>query len=310
MSISDLLDRWFESEQMKTIMMVDGLIGQWAGPDEPGTAYVLLHHAIGGVGGESAVVNWGFPQGGMGAVSGAIRGSAEAFGAEIRTGSPVARILTRNGRATGVTLVNGDELHAPTVVSCVHPQVGFLQLVDRDDLPADFLLDIESWKSRSGVVKINVAMSELPDFIADPGTELARWATSSVPGSAVKFGSSLIATLIFTTPERDFQPRCRRRSPLELGPIEHLQERDLRMHAAHHDRGGISSPDSSATPTARPLLARMRSTRAPRCGSRSRRTGQTRAIDAATAPMPPCGKPQLTVWLAPPTLPIAWCSST
>ena len=150
MSISDLLDRWFESEQMKTIMMVDGLIGQWAGPDEPGTAYVLLHHAIGGVGGESHVVNWGFPQGGMGAVSASIKGSAESFGAEIRTGTPVRRILTLNGRAVGVALADGEELRAPTVVSCVHPKVGFLQLLERDDLPTDFLLDIESWKSRSG----------------------------------------------------------------------------------------------------------------------------------------------------------------
>ena len=77
MSLSELLDRWFESEQMKTIMMVDGLIGQWSGPDEPGTAYVLLHHAIGDVGGgESHTVNWGFPRGGMGSVAGSIRDAA------------------------------------------------------------------------------------------------------------------------------------------------------------------------------------------------------------------------------------------
>ena len=148
--------------------------------DQPGTAYVLLHHAIGGVGGESHVVNWGFPQGGMGAVSAAIKVSAEAFGAEIRTGLSVARILTRNGRAVGVALADGEELRAPTVVSCVHPQVGFLQLVERGDLPADFVLDIESWKSRSGVVKINVAMSELPDFIADPGKHQQDHHTGSV----------------------------------------------------------------------------------------------------------------------------------
>ena len=180
MSISDLLDRWFESEQMKTVMMVDGLIGQWAGPDEPGTAYVLLHHAIGGVGGGSHTVNWGFPQGGMGSVSDSIRRSAEASGAEIRTGSPVSRILVRNGRAVGVSLRDGEELTAPTVVSCVHPQVGFLRLLEREELPEDFVLDIERWKSRSGVVKINVAMSELPDFIADPGKELQAHHTGSV----------------------------------------------------------------------------------------------------------------------------------
>jgi len=86
MSLSELLDRWFESEQMKTIMMVDGLIGQWSGPDEPGTAYVLLHHAIGGVGGgDSHTVNWGFPRGGMGTVSESIRDAAISFGCEVRT---------------------------------------------------------------------------------------------------------------------------------------------------------------------------------------------------------------------------------
>jgi phytoene dehydrogenase-like protein len=180
MSISDLLDRWFESEEMKTIMMVDGLIGQWAGPDEPGTAYVLLHHAIGGVGGESHVVNWGFPQGGMGSVSASIRASAESLGAEIRTDAAVDRIMTRDGRAMGVALANGEEIHAPIVVSCVHPQVAFLQLVDRAELPAAFVSDIEAWKSRSGVVKINVAMSELPDFIADPGKQLQDHHTGSV----------------------------------------------------------------------------------------------------------------------------------
>jgi phytoene dehydrogenase-like protein len=180
MSISDLLDRWFESEEMKTVMMVDGVIGQWAGPDEPGTAYVLLHHAIGGVGGESHTVNWGFPRGGMGAVADAIRRSAEAFGAEIRTGAPVDKILVRDGRAVGVAFESGEELRAPTIVSCVHPQVGFLRMLDPGDLPDEFRFDIEAWKSRSGVVKINVAIGELPDFLADPGSELQEHHTGSV----------------------------------------------------------------------------------------------------------------------------------
>ena len=180
MSISDLLDRWFESEQMKTIMMVDGLIGQWAGPDEPGTAYVLLHHAVGGVGGESHVVNWGFPQGGMGAVATSIAASARAAGAEIRVNERVGAIRVRGGRAVGVALASGEELSAPVVVSCVHPTVAFLDLVDRSELPEPFVADIEGWKSRSGVVKINVAMSELPDFIADPGTNLQDHHTGSV----------------------------------------------------------------------------------------------------------------------------------
>jgi phytoene dehydrogenase-like protein len=181
MSLSELLDRWFESEQMKTIMMVDGLIGQWSGPDEPGTAYVLLHHAIGGVGGgDSHTVNWGFPQGGMGSVADSIREAALANGCEIRTDARVQRILVDAGRAVGVVLESGEEIAAPIVVSCVHPKVAFLELLDRSQLPEDFVFDIESWKTRSGVVKINVAMSELPDFIADPGTDLQDHHTGSV----------------------------------------------------------------------------------------------------------------------------------
>ena len=180
MSLSDLLDRWFESEQMKTIMMVDGLIGQWSGPDEPGSAYVLLHHAIGGVGGSSHTVNWGFPQGGMGAVADSLRAAATSYGCEVRTDARVARILVEGGRAVGVALASGEELRAPIVVSCVHPKIAFLQLLERGVLPEDFVFDIERWKSRSGVVKINVAMAELPDFIADPGTELQDHHTGSV----------------------------------------------------------------------------------------------------------------------------------
>jgi len=181
MSLSELLDRWFESEQMKTIMMVDGLIGQWSGPDEPGTAYVLLHHAIGSVGGgDSHTVNWGFPQGGMGSVAESIRGSAESYGCEVRTHARVQRILVEGGRAVGVVLESGDELRAPIVVSCVHPTIAFLRLLDRSELPEDFVSDIESWKSRSGVVKINVAMSELPNFVADPGIDVQDHHTGSV----------------------------------------------------------------------------------------------------------------------------------
>lgn len=180
MSISDLLDRWFESEQVKTVMMVDGLIGQWAGPDEPGTAYVLLHHSIGSVGGASHVVNWGFPQGGMGSVADALRASAEASGCQIRTGARVVKILTSSGSFRGVVLDTGEEIHAPTGVTCVHPEITFRRLLESADLPTEFVADVEGWKSRSGVVKINVVLSELPDFIANPGTDLQLHHTGSV----------------------------------------------------------------------------------------------------------------------------------
>jgi phytoene dehydrogenase-like protein len=180
MSLSELLDRWFESDQMKTIMMVDGLIGQWSGPDEPGSAYVLLHHAIGSVGGASHTVNWGYPQAGMGSVADSIRAAAISFGCDIRTDARVDRILVDDGRAVGVALATGEELRAPIVVSCIHPQIAFLRLLEREQLPAEFVFDIERWKTRSGVVKINVAMHELPNFAADPGTDVQAHHTGSV----------------------------------------------------------------------------------------------------------------------------------
>jgi phytoene dehydrogenase-like protein len=170
MSVSDLLDDWFESDQIKTPYAINGIIGTWAGPCEPGTAYVMAHHSIGDVG-DGNLGSWGVPEGGMGAVADAIRRSAEAFGAEVRTNAPVAKVLIKRGRATGVALESGEELSAPLVVTAVHPKIAFLKHLDRSELPGDFVRDIERWKTRSGVVKINLALSELPRFTADPDRE-------------------------------------------------------------------------------------------------------------------------------------------
>jgi phytoene dehydrogenase-like protein len=171
MSIADLLDDWFESPQVKAALAVNGVIGTWAGPLEPGTAYVMAHHSIGDVG-DGHLGSWGFPQGGMGAVADAIRRSAERFGAEIRTEARVAHLTTRNGHVTGAVLESGEEVAADVVVTSLHPRTAFLEHVGASALPDDFVSDIERWKSRSGVVKINLALSELPDFSADPGTDL------------------------------------------------------------------------------------------------------------------------------------------
>src|SRR5205809_399626 len=179
MSVSDLLNDWFESDAVKGMLTVNGVIGTWAGPDEPGTAYVMLHHSIGDVG-DGHLGSWGFQQGGMGAVSTSIRKAAEAFGCEIRTNAKVKRIVAKNGRAVGVVLEDGTELRAPVVVSCIHPKIAFLELIERHELPADFVWDIERWKTRSGVVKINVAISELPDFKAQPGKDQQDHHTGSV----------------------------------------------------------------------------------------------------------------------------------
>src|SRR4051794_35562653 len=180
MSIADLLDDWFESPQVKGAMAVNGVIGTWAGPYAPGTAYVMAHHSIGDVGDGAGLGSWGYPEGGMGAVSAAIGRSARGFGAEIRTDARVDRVLTGNGRAAGVALVGGEELRAPLLVTTLHPRTAFLDQVGRSELPADFVADIERWNSRSGVVKINLALSELPSFTADPSSGTAEHHTGSV----------------------------------------------------------------------------------------------------------------------------------
>jgi phytoene dehydrogenase-like protein len=179
MSVADLLDEWFESPQVKGAMAVNGVIGTWAGPCEPGTAYVMAHHSIGDVG-DGHLGSWGFPEGGMGAVADAIKRAAVRFGADIRTDAKVVKILTRNGAARGVVLAGGEEIHAPIVVSSLHPKTAFLDHVGAANLPDDFVRDIQHWKTRSGVVKINLALAELPDFTADPGTDLAEHHTGSV----------------------------------------------------------------------------------------------------------------------------------
>ncbi len=179
MSIADLLDDWFESPQVKGALAVNGVIGTWAGPCEPGTAYVMAHHSIGDVG-DGHLGNWGFQEGGMGGVSSAIEAAARGFGAEIRTNARVARLIIADGKAAGLVLDNGDELRAGVVVSTLHPRTAFLEHVGAENLPADFASDIERWKSRSGVVKINLALAELPDFTADPGTHLQEHHTGSV----------------------------------------------------------------------------------------------------------------------------------
>jgi phytoene dehydrogenase-like protein len=167
MSATDLLDRWFESPEMKGFMAVNGIIGTWAGPDAPGTAYVLMHHSVGDIG-DGEVASWGFMEGGMGAVSDAVRASAESKGVEVRVNAPVSKVLTRGGKAYGVALGDGTEVLAPIVVTSCHPKITFLEQIDRSELPSDFVHDIEHWKTRSGTVKINLAIDRLPTFTADP----------------------------------------------------------------------------------------------------------------------------------------------
>jgi phytoene dehydrogenase-like protein len=168
MSVADLLDDHFEAPQLKGALSVSGVIGTWAGPRSPGTAYVMAHHKIGDVG-EGQMGQWGFPEGGMGGVTQAMRRAAEAFGATVRTGVSVERIVVHGGRATGVVLEGGEEIQAETVVTTTHPKIAFLRHVERKELPEDFVTAIERWKTRSGTVKVNLALDRLPDFASKPG---------------------------------------------------------------------------------------------------------------------------------------------
>jgi phytoene dehydrogenase-like protein len=168
-SVADLLDRYFESDAMRGVLSVSGVIGTWAGPRSAGTAYVMLHHHIGEADGQAGA--WGFPRGGMGAVAAALAAAAGSFGATIRTGAEVARIRVRSGQVTGVTLASGEEIDASTVVTTAHPRISFLRMLDPADLPREFAADIENWQTRSGTVKINLALDRLPAFTAHPAPD-------------------------------------------------------------------------------------------------------------------------------------------
>ncbi|MEZ4365190.1 MAG: NAD(P)/FAD-dependent oxidoreductase [Kofleriaceae bacterium] len=168
MSVADLLEERFESDAVRGVLSVSGIIGTWAGPRSPGTGYVMAHHKMGDLG-DGQIGAWGFPEGGMGGVTTAMRRAAEAFGATIVTEAEVARILVADGRATGVALASGDEYAADVIVATTHPQHTFLRHLDADVLPADFVEDLRRWKSRSGTVKINLAIDRLPEFRARPG---------------------------------------------------------------------------------------------------------------------------------------------
>jgi len=166
-SAAELLDEWFESDEIKVTLATDGVIGANGGPRSPGTAYILMHHVMGSVGGHRGL--WGFVRGGMGAVSNAIADSARSKGVEIRTIASVERVKVANGRARGVILEGGEEIAADSVVSNLTPHSTFLNLVESRELSRDFLDSIRKYRSEGTSCKINLALSGLPNFRALPG---------------------------------------------------------------------------------------------------------------------------------------------
>jgi phytoene dehydrogenase-like protein len=163
MSAADFLDEWFEDERVKGALATQAVIGAWCGPMSPGSAYVLMHHWIGEVGGHPGA--WGWVRGGMGGVSRALAAAAESAGAEIRTNAEVQRVaVDASGRAVGVELSDGSLVRAGRVVSDAHPITTYMDLVGEERLPAEVVRDVKRYRTRSGSVKVNVALSELPAF--------------------------------------------------------------------------------------------------------------------------------------------------
>src|SRR6266404_2512965 len=162
MSSADFLDEWFETDVLKATMSASGIIGTFMGPRSPGTACVLLHHYMGEL--DGAFRSWGFARGGTGAISNAIADAAREAGVEIRTKAPVAKILTKNGRACGVALQSGEELSASVVSSSVDPHLTFEKFLEPSELPADFLEGVRRYKFRGSSGKVNLALDALPNF--------------------------------------------------------------------------------------------------------------------------------------------------
>jgi len=167
-SAAEWLDRWFESDPIKACFGFDSVVGNFASPYAPGTAYVLLHHVFGEVNGKKGA--WGHAIGGMGAITRAMRREAEARGVEIRTGAAVERIVVAAGRASGVVLADGTQITAKHVVSNAHPRwlLGALP-----DVAGEWREAFGNYRSESATFRMNVALAELPDFASLPGREAA-----------------------------------------------------------------------------------------------------------------------------------------
>jgi len=179
-SAGDLLDEWFEFDPLKGTKSASGIIGTFLGPRSPGTAYVLLHHYMGEI--DGAFRAWGFAKNGTGGIAEAIATSARALGVEVRLSAPVEKVVVQGGRATGVALANGDELRAKVVMSAVDPKRSFLQFLEPKHLPDDFVQAIRNFRVRGSSGKVNLALSELPQFTCLPGTgPLHRGAISFSP---------------------------------------------------------------------------------------------------------------------------------
>ncbi len=177
-SAGDFLDGWFESAPVKAAFGFDSIVGNYASPYAPGSAYILLHHNFGEVNGKKG--NWGHAIGGMGAITQAMAKAAAAHGAEIRLSTRVRRVIVENGRAIGVETDKGGTIRSAAVAAGINPKLLYLQLIDSHVLPEEFRRRMEKWRCRSGTFRMNVALSELPDFTVLPGREPAEHHASGI----------------------------------------------------------------------------------------------------------------------------------
>ncbi|QBB72190.1 NAD(P)/FAD-dependent oxidoreductase [Pseudolysobacter antarcticus] len=177
-SAGDYLDGWFESAPIKAAYGFDGIVGNYASPYTPGSAYVLMHHVFGEVNGKKGT--WGHAIGGMGAITQAMAKSASELGAEIRIGAGVREVIVEQGRAVGVVTSAGESLRASAIISNLNPKLLYGQLIDPGVLPQDFRERIGNWRCGSGTFRMNVALSELPDFNVLPGRGLAEHHTAGI----------------------------------------------------------------------------------------------------------------------------------
>lgn len=171
-SARSFLDSWFESEAVKAAFGFDSVVGNYASPDTPGSAYVLLHHVFGEVNGKKGA--WGHAMGGMGAITQAMRQACEELGVEISVDAPVAQVLVGRGRATGVRLESGEDIFGDAIVANVGPKLLYERLIAADDLDPEFRRRMRGYRVGSGTFRMNVALSELPRFtcLPEPGEHL------------------------------------------------------------------------------------------------------------------------------------------
>jgi len=177
-SAGDYLEGWFESDPIKAVYGFDGVVGNYASPYTPGSAYVLLHHVFGEVNGKKGT--WGHAIGGMGAITQAMAKAAAARGADIRVSTAVREVIVEGDRAVGVVTEAGGTLHAPAIISNLNPKLLFLKMFAAGAVPEEFRERISHWRCGSGTFRMNVALSELPDFTCLPGRAPADHHTAGI----------------------------------------------------------------------------------------------------------------------------------